>query len=74
MTQGLGVQNVDMAASELIVHKNTVRYRRAQAAELIGHLLSERRAHLELALRYLDWYLPIMMWRTASPAVTARPA
>jgi DNA-binding PucR family transcriptional regulator len=50
--------NDDMAASGLIVHKNTVRYRLAQAAELIGHLLSERRAHLELALRYLDWYLP----------------
>jgi DNA-binding PucR family transcriptional regulator len=47
--------DVDMAASELIVHKNTIRYRLAQAEELIGHPLSERRAHLELALRYLDW-------------------
>jgi DNA-binding PucR family transcriptional regulator len=47
-----------MAASELIVHKNTVRYRLGQAEELIGHPLSERRAHLELALRHLDWYPP----------------
>jgi hypothetical protein len=48
--------NVDMTASDLIVHKNTVRYRLAQAEELIGHPLTERRAHVEVALRYLEWH------------------
>lgn len=49
--------NVDAAASELIVHKNTVRYRLAQAESLIGHSLNERRTELDLALRYHDYAL-----------------
>jgi DNA-binding PucR family transcriptional regulator len=48
--------NVDMTATNLIVHKNTVRYRLAQAEELIGHALTERRTQVELALRYLEWH------------------
>lgn len=44
---------VDEAAGRLGVHKNTVRYRLAQAEELLGHPLSERRGDVELALRYL---------------------
>lgn len=46
--------NVDATAAELIVHKNTVRYRLAQAEEVIGHPLTERRTEMDLALRYLQ--------------------
>jgi hypothetical protein len=46
--------NVDATASSLIVHKNTIRYRLAQAEELIGHPLTERRTELALALRCLS--------------------
>jgi len=49
----LGSAGVDEAAGRLGVHKNTVRYRLAQAEELLGHPLSERRGDVELALRYL---------------------
>jgi DNA-binding PucR family transcriptional regulator len=48
--------SVEATASTLIVHKNTIRYRLAQAEELIGHPLSERRTELALALRCLDAY------------------
>lgn len=48
--------SVEAAASSLIVHKNTIRYRLAQAEELIGHSLTERRTELALALRCLDAY------------------
>lgn len=45
--------SVDAAARQLMVHKNTVRYRVAQAEALLGSPLSEGRAEVELALRYL---------------------
>lgn len=48
--------NVEHAAEALFVHKNTVRYRLAQAEELVGHPLSERRTELALALSCLDRY------------------
>lgn len=48
--------NVDAVAGELQVHKNTVRYRLGQAADLVGHPLSERRTEMELALRYVDMH------------------
>lgn len=48
--------SVEATASTLIVHKNTIRYRLAQAEELIGHPLSERRTELALAIHCLDTY------------------
>ncbi|RNL62336.1 PucR family transcriptional regulator [Nocardioides marmoriginsengisoli] len=48
--------SVDQTATSLIVHKNTIRYRLAQAEELIGHPLTERRTEIALALRCLDRY------------------
>lgn len=46
--------SVEATASTLVVHKNTIRYRLAQAEELVGHPLSERRTELALALRCFD--------------------
>ncbi|MDO7867236.1 PucR family transcriptional regulator [Nocardioides jiangxiensis] len=46
--------SVDAAARLLTVHKNTVRYRVAQAEALLGAPLASGRAEVELALRYLD--------------------
>lgn len=46
--------SVDAAARHLTVHKNTVRYRVAQAEELLGAPLAGGRAEVELALRYLE--------------------
>ncbi|MEZ0578158.1 PucR family transcriptional regulator [Nocardioides sp. MH1] len=48
--------NVEQTANALFVHKNTIRYRLAQAEELIGHPLTERRTELGLALRCLESY------------------
>lgn len=48
--------SVDLTATSLIVHKNTIRYRLAQAEELIGHPLTERRTEIALALRGLARY------------------
>ena len=48
--------SVETTANTLIVHKNTIRYRLAQAEDLIGHPLSERRTELALALQCLDAY------------------
>lgn len=50
----LGSSGIDEAAQWLGVHKNTVRYRVAQAEELLGHPLSARRGDVELALRFLE--------------------
>ncbi|CRK60374.1 hypothetical protein [Alloactinosynnema sp. L-07] len=44
--------SVDRTASALTVHKNTVRYRLHQIETIIGHPLTDRRTHLELALRH----------------------
>lgn len=43
--------SVEQTAATLFVHKNTVRYRLAQAEELIGHPLTERRTEVAVALR-----------------------
>jgi DNA-binding PucR family transcriptional regulator len=48
--------NVEQTATALFVHKNTIRYRLAQAEELIGHPLTERRTEIGLALRCLERY------------------
>lgn len=48
--------NVDHVAATLFVHKNTVRYRLAQAEKLLGHPLTERRTELGLALQCLPRY------------------
>ncbi len=48
--------SVDATATSLIVHKNTIRYRLAQAEELVGHPLTERRTEMALALRCLGRY------------------
>jgi hypothetical protein len=48
--------SVEAAAERLYVHRNTVRYRLNRAEELVGHPLSERTAHVELALRYVDLF------------------
>ena len=50
------VCNVEHTAAALFVHKNTIRYRLAQAEELVGHPLTERRTELGLALRCLERY------------------
>lgn len=46
--------SVEQTATTLFVHKNTVRYRLAQAEDLIGHPLSERRTEIALALQCLE--------------------
>ncbi|HJR89034.1 MAG TPA: helix-turn-helix domain-containing protein, partial [Aeromicrobium sp.] len=43
--------NVVQTATELFVHRNTVRYRLDQAEELVGHPLTERRTEMDVALR-----------------------
>jgi hypothetical protein len=43
--------NIVLTASELYVHRNTVRYRLDQAEELVGHPLTERRTEMDVALR-----------------------
>ena len=48
--------NIALTAKELFVHRNTVRYRLAQAEELVDHPLTKRRTEMDLALRLLDWW------------------
>jgi DNA-binding PucR family transcriptional regulator len=43
--------NIVLTATELFVHRNTVRYRLDQAEELVGHPLAERRTEMDVALR-----------------------
>ena len=43
--------NIVLTASELYVHRNTVRYRLDQAEQLVGHPLTERRTEMDVALR-----------------------
>jgi hypothetical protein len=49
--------NVDEAARKLSVHKNTVRYRLAQAEEVLGHPITQAPVELALALRYHATFL-----------------
>jgi len=53
----LGRGSGDAVARELAVHKNTVRYRVAQAEQVLGHPLSQRPGDLLLALEYFDAFL-----------------
>lgn len=46
--------NIVLTASELYVHRNTVRYRLDQAEELVGHPLTERRTEMDVALRLVN--------------------
>lgn len=65
--------NVESTAERLFVHRNTVRYRLGRAEELIGHPLSERAAHLELALRYVDMFgIPATTGGTAAAKAVRR--
>lgn len=50
--------SVERTAAAMFVHKNTIRYRLAQAEELLGHPLSERRTEVAVALRCL----PTLAW------------
>lgn len=51
--------NVEATAAQLTIHKNTVRYRLAQAEELLGHPLTQRRTEIDLALRHLAHVAPL---------------
>lgn len=53
----LATGSVDLAATALTVHKNTVRYRIAQAESLLGRPARSASAELDLALRYHDAFL-----------------
>jgi DNA-binding PucR family transcriptional regulator len=50
--------SIEATAEHLRVHKNTVRYRIARAEELLGHPLSRRSTHVELALRWVSVFGP----------------
>jgi hypothetical protein len=54
----LAHQNVEAAAQQLFVHKNTVRYRLARAEELLGRPIAEHAAQVELALRHVELFGP----------------
>jgi hypothetical protein len=49
--------HTEAAASALHIHKNTVRYRVAQAERALWYAVPERGGDLELALRYYDTFL-----------------
>ena len=76
--------NVDAAAAQLLVHKNTVRYRLAQAGELVGHPLTERRTQMEVALRCLEMDIAagnnpapptsVQKYKTGGPAGSPAPS
>jgi DNA-binding PucR family transcriptional regulator len=53
----LSAGSVDAASRQLVVHKNTVRYRVAQAEELLGHPVVDAPIELALALRYHETFL-----------------
>lgn len=48
--------NLEAAASQLSVHKNTVRYRVQQIEERVGQRISSRSLHLKLALDCFDTF------------------
>jgi hypothetical protein len=49
-----GSGDLDEVAAELLVHKNTIRYRVRQAEEVLGYKAKDRRADLEVALRHME--------------------
>ncbi|MDN5744374.1 MAG: helix-turn-helix domain-containing protein [Nocardioidaceae bacterium] len=49
-----GGGNVDDAARRLTVHRNTIRYRIAQAEELLGQPIARLNAEVTVSLRHLD--------------------
>jgi hypothetical protein len=51
-----GGANVEAVAARMVVHRNTVRYRLNRAEELMGHRITERVGHVELALRYVELF------------------
>jgi hypothetical protein len=63
--------NVEAVAAQLFVHRNTVRYRLNRAEQLMGHRISERVGHVELALRYVDFFGPAAT-EEVSPAAPKR--
>lgn len=64
--------NVDAVAGRLFVHRNTVRYRLNRAEELLGHRITERLGHVELALRYVDLFGVDAETEELSPATPRR--
>lgn len=64
--------NVEAVASELFVHRNTVRYRLNRAEELMGHRITERIGHVELALRYIDLFGAVDDAEDVTPATPKR--
>jgi DNA-binding PucR family transcriptional regulator len=64
--------NVEAVASQLFVHRNTVRYRLNRAEELLGHRITERLGHVELALRYVDLFGVAAEPEELSPATPRR--
>ncbi|WP_368655869.1 helix-turn-helix domain-containing protein [Rhodococcus sp. 1168] len=48
--------NLEASASQLAVHKNTVRYRVQQIEERIGRRITSRAVHLKLALDCFDTF------------------
>jgi DNA-binding PucR family transcriptional regulator len=49
-----GSGDLDEVAAELLVHKNTIRYRVRQAEEVLGYKAKDRRADLEVAPRHME--------------------
>ncbi|WP_370250410.1 PucR family transcriptional regulator [Nocardioides sp.] len=49
-------RNVDEAAALLCVHRNTVRYRLAQAEEMLGSSIAKLGTDLEVALRHFELF------------------
>jgi hypothetical protein len=64
--------NVEAVAARLFVHRNTVRYRLNRAEELMGHRITERVGHVELALRYVDLFGQVTEPEELTPAAPRR--
>jgi hypothetical protein len=69
LTNGTSVEAV---AGQLFVHRNTVRYRLNRAEELLGHRITERLGHVELALRYVELFGVARDPEELSPAAPKR--
>jgi hypothetical protein len=64
--------NIEETAGRLFVHRNTVRYRLNRAEELMGHRITERFGHVELALRYVDLFGVAAETEEVSPSAPMR--